>query len=98
MRVGCTAALAVALLLGPGILLRPLADVKLSLGFLPLPGLGLLAAAGGLAWLLAGTVEPRVVCFAVFAPVLGLLRGGCSAPGPTTCWMRRRAASSGWSR
>jgi hypothetical protein len=82
VRVACTAALAVTLLLGPGILLRPLADLKVGLGFLPLPGLGLLAATGGLAWLLAGTVEPQVVCFAVFAPALGLLLGALLSCGP----------------
>jgi hypothetical protein len=82
VRIACTAALAVALLLGPGILLRPLADLKIGLGFLPLPGLGLLAATGGLAWLLADAVDPRVVCFAVFAPVLGLLLGALLSCGP----------------
>jgi Dolichyl-phosphate-mannose-protein mannosyltransferase len=75
IRIGCTSALAIALLLGPGILWRALGNGRIRLGFLFLPGLGLLAATGGLAWLLAGSVEPKLVCFAVFGPVLGLMLG-----------------------
>lgn len=82
LRVVSTAALAVTLLLGPGIAWRALARREASLAFLPLPGLGLLAATGGLAWVLAGAVEPRLVCFAVLAPVLGLLLGCLLAAGP----------------
>lgn len=82
IRVACTSALAIALLLGPGILWRLLTDRDIGLGFMPLPGFGLLAAIGGLAWLLAGTVEPRVVCFAVFAPLLGLMLGALLSSGP----------------
>lgn len=82
LRAISTAALAVSLLLGPGIAWRALTRREASLAFLPLPGLGLLAATGGLAWALAGTVEPRLVCFAVLTPVLGLLLGGLLAAGP----------------
>ena len=49
-----------------------------------MPGLALLIATGGLAWLLAleGGTDPRLVCFAVFAPVLGLMLGGLLGAGP----------------
>jgi hypothetical protein len=82
IRVGCTTALAVALLLGPGILWRAVGGRRVKLGFLFLPGLGLLAATGGLAWLLAGSVEPKLVCFAIFAPALGLMLGALIGSGP----------------
>lgn len=72
LRVLTTAALAIALLLGPGLLCRA-AGRRLRLAFLPLPGLALLAAVAGLAWLVAATVEPRVVCFAILGPILGLM-------------------------
>jgi hypothetical protein len=77
IRVLSTVALALALLLGPGIGWRLLArgEQALPLGFLPLPGLLLLIVTGGLAWLLAGQVDPRLTCFALLAPVLGLLAG-----------------------
>jgi hypothetical protein len=48
----------------------------------PLPGLALLAAGGLACWLLAGSLEPKVVCFAVFAPVLGLMLGALIGRGP----------------
>lgn len=78
VRVLSTAALAVALLLGPGVLWRVYGrpGSHPSLGFLPLPGLALLVALGGLAWVLAREAEPRYVCLAVAAPALaGLLCG-----------------------
>src|SRR4051794_23023051 len=73
VRVLSTAALAVALLLGPGILWRSLSERRIGLAFLPLPGIGLLVLTAGLAWALSHSVEPRLVCFAVLAPTLGLL-------------------------
>lgn len=82
IRILSTAALAIALLLGPGTLWRLASDRHISLGFLGLPGIALLAATGGLAWALAGAVEPRLVCFAVLAPALGLLLGALLAAGP----------------
>ena len=81
VRVGSTTALAIALLLGPGILWRATSERRIGLAFLPLPGLALLIVTAGLAWALAGSVEPRLVCFAVFAPVLGLLLGGLIGAG-----------------
>lgn len=73
-----TTALALSLLLGPGILWRALGDPHRapSLGFLFLPGLGMLIAIGGLAWALAGNADPRATCFAVAAPVLATLLAG----------------------
>src|SRR5262249_43990329 len=43
--------------------------------FLPLPGLALLIVTALIAWALAGDVDPRLLCFAVLAPVLGLMLG-----------------------
>jgi len=82
VRVLSTAALAVTMLLGPGILWRALSGRRVGLAFLPLPGLGLLVVTAGLAWLLSTSVDPRLVCFAVLAPVLGLLLGGLLGGGP----------------
>lgn len=84
LRVLSTAALVVALLLGPGIAWRALDPRRAGVGlaFLPLPGLGLLIATGGLAWALAGPLDPRLSCLAVLAPALGLLLGGLLAAGP----------------
>jgi hypothetical protein len=76
VRVGSTAALAITLLLGPGILWRALSEREINLAFLPLPGFALLIGTAALAWLLAGVVEPRLACFAVLAPLLGLMLGG----------------------
>lgn len=84
LRVLSTAALAVTLLFGPGIAWRALSPARSGAGlaFLPLPGLGLLAATGGLAWALAGSVEPRLTCVALLLPVLALLLGCLLATGP----------------
>lgn len=81
VRVLSTSALAIALLLGPGLLCRA-AGRRLRLALLPLPGLGLLALAAGLAWLAAGTVEPRAACFIVLGPVLALMPAALLAHGP----------------
>jgi 4-amino-4-deoxy-L-arabinose transferase-like glycosyltransferase len=72
-----TLALALALLLGPGIAWRALAGPErpLGLGFLFLPGMLALIAIGGLAWALAGSANPRAVCLAVFVPALAALGG-----------------------
>ncbi len=82
VRVLSTAALAVTLLLGPGILWRALSERRIGLAFLPLPGMGLLVLTAGLAWALSHSVEPRLLCFAVLAPTLGLLLGGLLGGGP----------------
>ncbi len=77
-----TTALALALLLGPGIAWRALGEGRTSLGFLFLPGLALLIAIGGLAWALGGEVAPRTVCFALAGPALGFLLGVLLWAGP----------------
>jgi len=79
-RVLTTAALAIALLMGPGTVWRALGGRRLSLAVVPLPGLALLALSGLLAWVLAGSVDVKTTCFAVCGPVLGLMLGvllGC---------------------
>lgn len=81
VRVAGTAGLAVTLLLGPGVVWRA-GGGRIGLGFLPLPGLALLILTGGLAWGLAGTVEPRLICLAVLVPLLGLLLSCVLTPGP----------------
>ncbi len=85
LRVLATVSLCLSLLLGPGIAWRVLREGggrRLSLGFLFLPGLGLLIALGGISWALAGEIDPRIVCFAVSSPVLGLLLGILLLAGP----------------
>jgi hypothetical protein len=80
-----TAALAVTIVLGPGIALRTLhRPPRLELGFLALPGLALLVATACLAWALAGLVEAWVVCLAILAALLAWLPARIlrSAPGP----------------
>lgn len=81
VRVLATTALAVTLLLGPGLLWRATGR-SLRLAFLPLPGLALLALTAGLAWLAAGEIEPRLSCFVVLTPVLGLMLGALLGLGP----------------
>lgn len=79
-RVATTTALAIALLLGPGTAWRALGTRRISLLVVPLPGLALLALTGLAAWLLAGSVDVKTTCFAILAPVLGLMLGvlmGC---------------------
>jgi len=72
-----TVALALSLLLGPGVAWRALSENRgaLGIGFLFLPGFALLAALGVLAWALAGSADPRAVCFAIAAPLLIGLTG-----------------------
>lgn len=84
VRVVTTVALALSLLLGPGIAWRALAgpERRIGLAFLPLPGLAILAAAGALAWALGGSVDPRTICFALTLPVLALVLGTLASTGP----------------
>ena len=72
VRLLTATALVLGLLLGPGTALRVLSARQhpVGLAFLPLPGLLLMAATGGLAWLLGGSADPRAVCCAVLLPVL----------------------------
>jgi hypothetical protein len=72
IRTLATVALSLSLLLGPGVAIRVLArrERPLGLAFLPIPGLLLMALAGGLAWILGGDADPRAVCAAVSLPVL----------------------------
>ncbi|HWM64138.1 MAG TPA: glycosyltransferase family 39 protein [Solirubrobacterales bacterium] len=83
VRVLSTVALAISLLLGPGIVLRATIGRLRGAGlaFLPLPGLALLVLAGGLAWALAGEVDPATTSLALLAPALGLLLAGLLAAG-----------------
>jgi hypothetical protein len=74
MRVACTAALVMVLLLGPGITWRAFAGRRdVGLGFLPLPGLALLVLTGGLAWALANSSGAYAVSLAVLGPLLAAL-------------------------
>lgn len=83
LRSVCATALAVTLLLGPGLLWRASDGSQTpSLGFLALPGMALLIAAGAAAWVLSNAIEPRLACFLAFGPVLGVLLGGLLAAGP----------------
>jgi hypothetical protein len=61
-RIALTTALAATIVMGPGIALRAVWRPHLPLGFVPLPGLAVLAAVGLLAWCLglAGWHHPRV--------------------------------------
>lgn len=82
LHVAGTTALALSLLLGPGLAWRALGGPPLGLGFLFLPGFALLAGLGGLAWALAGSADPAAVCFAVAAPVLLALAGALAWAPP----------------
>ena len=82
VRIFCTTALAITLLLGPGILYRPLSERQMRLGFVPLPGFAILAVAGGLVWVLAGPLGGREAAFLVLGPVLGLMLGALWESGP----------------
>jgi hypothetical protein len=75
LRVVCTTALVITLLLGPGILFRPLTDREIGLGFVPLFGFAILAVAGGLVWVLVGPLGQKAAAFLVLGPVLGLMLG-----------------------
>jgi hypothetical protein len=67
-----TTGLAIALLLGPGIVIRALGWGGLRLGFLALPGLAILAATAGAAWALAGDLGSRWTCAVVLGPELAV--------------------------
>ncbi len=82
IRVAATAALAVTLMLGPGVAWRALGGRRIRLGFMALPGLAILAAIGGAAWALAGSVDPETLAFACCSPLLGLILGVLLASGP----------------
>ncbi|HEY6729944.1 MAG TPA: hypothetical protein VI039_02850 [Solirubrobacterales bacterium] len=83
VRVLSTSALAIVLILGPGIVLRDLLGRRdVSLGFLPLPGVALLIAIGALAWLLASSIGSATTCFIVTMPILAALLAGLLRAGP----------------
>jgi hypothetical protein len=83
VRVAAAIGLAATLLLGPGIAaFRARPGRRVGIAFLPLPGFALLAAVGGLAWALAGTVDPRATCFAAVAAILAALAVALAAAGP----------------
>lgn len=81
VRVFSTACLAIALLLGPGLLWRATGR-SLRLAFMPLPGLALLVITAGLAWWMADAVDPRLACFALLAPILGVMLVALLGRGP----------------
>lgn len=81
IRVLATTALAITLLLGPGLILRSRGRA-LRLAFLPLPGLALLALTAAVAWPAAGAIEPRLACFVILGPVLGLMLWALVRLGP----------------
>ncbi len=70
-----TAALAIAVLLGPGVIWKATSPPgkPVGLAFVALPGLLLLFLVGILAWVLGGSLAPRDTCLAVVAPVLAAL-------------------------
>jgi hypothetical protein len=74
-RVVFTTALVITLLIGPGLLWRPLTDRQIGLGFVPLPGFAILAIAGGLVWVLVNPLGQQAAAFLVLGPVLGLMLG-----------------------
>lgn len=83
VRVFSATALALVLVLGPGIVLRDMTGRRdVSLGFLPLPGIALLVTIGGCAWLLASSVGSARVCFGILVPVLVLLLIALLRTGP----------------
>ena len=75
LRTVCTTALVIVLLLGPGLLWRPLSKRRMGLGFVPLPGFAILVVAGGLVWLLVNPLGQKAAAFLVLGPVLGLMLG-----------------------
>jgi len=90
LRVLGTVGLVLSLLLGPGVAWRVLNERERtpSLAFLPLPGLLAMIVAGGLAWALAGDVEPRNTCSALLLPLLGLVAGVVLFAGPEEIFER----------
>ena len=72
VRIATTLALAVVVVLGPGLALRARRGGVWGLGFVVLPGLGLLAATGLVAWLagLAGAPHATVVSAVIIGPTL----------------------------
>jgi hypothetical protein len=83
VRLAASVVLVFVLLLGPGIVWRASgARRRLDLGFLPLPGLGLLAATGTIAWGLSNVVAPRTLCVVTMLPVLGAIAVGVVGADP----------------
>ncbi|MGN6258424.1 MAG: hypothetical protein ACTHN3_11845 [Solirubrobacterales bacterium] len=81
-RVALTTCLAVTLVMGPGIAVRALLGRPIRLAFLPLFGIGVMVFTGCLAWCLHGVLATETTCFAVVAPVLGLMFGILLVAGP----------------
>jgi Dolichyl-phosphate-mannose-protein mannosyltransferase len=84
VRVVATTALAVTLLLGPGVVLRAGSTRwrGTGLAFVPLPGLALLIAAGTLAWVIGDAVEPRIACLTAVSLILAWLLAAAFRLGP----------------
>jgi hypothetical protein len=83
LRVLTTVALAISLLLGPGVAWRRLRGPRApSLAFLFIPGLLVMFAVGTVAWALSGEIDPRATCLMLTAPVLGLVLATVLGGGP----------------
>jgi len=83
VRLAAATSLAISVLLGPGLAWRSRRQNGLDLAFVPLPGLALLAATGGLTWILAAQgVSAQLVSALVLVPVLTLLLASALRAGP----------------
>ncbi len=83
VRLLSTAVMVIVLVLGPGLLWRARGSTRrLELGFVPLLGLGLLVLTGGLAWVLAGAVSPRIVSAVVLVPILAMILAAVARTDP----------------
>ncbi len=91
LRILCTTALAVTLLIGPGLLWRSLSEKRMRLGFVPLIGVAVLVGAGGVIWVLAGPLGGKEAAFVALGPVLGLMLGAFWPPARKSCSTPRSA-------
>lgn len=81
LRLITTTALAITMVLGPGITVRALTGRAIRLAFLPLFGIGVLAVAGSFAWCMHGVMATDTASIAIVGPVLGLMFGILLASG-----------------
>jgi hypothetical protein len=95
IRIGCTTALAIVLLLGPGVLVR-LYGPRIGLAYVPLPGMALLIVTALVAWAAAGSASPRAVCFAILVPFLGLFALALLSAGPKEIFDREEQRTLGF--
>lgn len=95
IRVGCTTALAIVLLFGPGILVR-IYGPRIGLAYVPLPGMALLIVGAIVAWLLAASASPRAVFFAIFVPCLAIFAFALLSSGPEDIFDREEQRTLGF--